>query len=451
MSITDGLHRELGKIIFCGCNDWKQVGRTKQIDENLTPNTYTPSLISTVKDVEFSFVACGASAAHCTAIDKDGHLWSWGRNENGQLAQGDKHTRNAPQIVKGIPEETRIVCVSNGKGHTVAIDSDGKMYASGNNKQGQLGLGSIKRSNQKGVEDERVEFVKSTAVPPTVKFVYVTCGSDFTVCLDEDGKLWSFGNPQYGQLGHGDDHEYNMKEGTVKLAYEAQPTPKMIQSGDLQGKKILKVSAGQNHVCCFDEDGKIYSWGNGGYGRLGHRVQKDEFMPKHVEIQGGDRNKIPADAILACGSTSTYISATGGQLYAFGKLKANGDNTMYPMPQMDLQGWILRDFAAGAVTFATCAQKSAVTWGAGGYGELGYGPNGKKSSACPDLVPDLEGKTTIMVAAGLGQTLFLVKSEDVKDMPVYEPLPETKDEQPKRNPAENLKGGAKKKTKTAKK
>ena len=84
---------------------------------------------------------------------------------------------------------------------------------------------------------------------------------------------------------------------------------------------------------------------------------------------------------------------------------------MFPMPQMDLQGWVLRDLPSGAVTFA-CVNESAVTWGAGGYGELGYGPNGKKSSACPDLVPSLEGKRTIMVACGLGQTLFLVKSED---------------------------------------
>ena len=451
-----------GTILFSGCTDFKNAGRTKQIDESVFANVCVPSKISTFEEeeegLEFTFVAAGAAAAHNVAIDTKGRLWAWGRNENGQLGTGDKHNRNAPQIVKGInfgengdgedKDAVKIVWAACGRNHTVCVDSEGSFYGCGSNKSGQLGVPIVWSRQKKNVDDERVEFVKSASATHA-KFVKATCGIDFTVLTDENGKMWSFGCPQYGQLGHGDDHEYNMKEGTVKLAYEPQPTPKMIRSGDLNQEndyKVVKVCCGHNHVACFCEDGKIYTWGNGGYGRLGHRVQKDEFSPKRVEIQGGDRNLIPKDAILACGSTATHVSACMGQLYAFGKLKVSGDNTMFPMPQMDLQGWVLRDFASGAVTFATCANESAVTWGAGGYGELGYGPNGKKSSACPDLVPSLEGKRTIMVACGLGQTLFLVKSEDVKEgVPVFTPLPETKGSEKKNQGADMVKpGGAKK-------
>jgi len=451
-----------GTILFSGCTDFKNAGRTKQIDESVFANVCVPSKISTFEEeeegLEFTFVAAGAAAAHNVAIDTKGRLWAWGRNENGQLGTGDKHNRNAPQIVKGInfgengdgedKDAVKIVWAACGRNHTICVDSEGSFYGCGSNKSGQLGVPIVWSRQKKNVDDERVEFVKSASATHA-KFVKATCGIDFTVLTDENGKMWSFGCPQYGQLGHGDDHEYNMKEGTVKLAYEPQPTPKMIRSGDLNQEndyKVVKVCCGHNHVACFCEDGKIYTWGNGGYGRLGHRVQKDEFSPKRVEIQGGDRNLIPKDAILACGSTATHVSACMGQLYAFGKLKVSGDNTMFPMPQMDLQGWVLRDFASGAVTFATCANESAVTWGAGGYGELGYGPNGKKSSACPDLVPSLEGKRTIMVACGLGQTLFLVKSEDVKEgVPVFTPLPETKGSEKKNQGADMVKpGGAKK-------
>ena len=447
-----------GTILFSGCTDFKNAGRTKQIDESVFANVCVPSKISTFEGLEFTFVAAGAAAAHNVAIDTKGRLWAWGRNENGQLGTGDKHNRNAPQIVKGInfgengdgedKDAVKIVWAACGRNHTICVDSEGSFYGCGSNKSGQLGVPIVWSRQKKNVDDERVEFVKSASATHA-KFVKATCGIDFTVLTDENGKMWSFGCPQYGQLGHGDDHEYNMKEGTVKLAYEPQPTPKMIRSGDLNPEndyKVVKVCCGHNHVACFCEDGKIYTWGNGGYGRLGHRVQKDEFSPKRVEIQGGDRNLIPKDAILACGSTATHVSACMGQLYAFGKLKVSGDNTMFPMPQMDLQGWVLRDFASGAVTFATCANESAVTWGAGGYGELGYGPNGKKSSACPDLVPSLEGKRTIMVACGLGQTLFLVKSEDVKEgVPVFTPLPETKGSEKKNQGADMVKpGGAKK-------
>ena len=79
-----------------------------------------------------------------------------------------------------------------------------------------------------------------------------------------------------------------------------------------------------------------------------HRVQKDEFAPKMVDIQGGDRNLVPKDAVLGAGSVSTFVSALQGQLYALRKLKTSGDNTMYPVPFMGLQGWVLRDFASGA-------------------------------------------------------------------------------------------------------
>lgn len=65
--------------------------------------------------------------------------------------------------------------------------------------------------------------------------------------------------------------------------------------------------------------------------------------------------------------------------------------------------------------------------GKGEYGELGYGPKGKKSSANPDKVPSLAGLTTQQVACGIGHTLFLVDAEQVGDMPVWE---NTNEEQP---------------------
>ena len=222
-----------GAILFCGCTDFKNVGRTKQIDESVFANVNVPSKISTFEnenDLEFTFIASGSAAAHNVAIDTKGRLWAWGRNENGQLGTGDKDNRNAPSVVKGIhfgenadgegEEAVKIVWAACGKNHTIAIDSEGGFYACGSNKSGQLGVPITWSRQKKNVDDERVEFVKSASATQA-KFVKATCGVDFTVLTDADGKMWSFGCPQYGQLGHGDDHEYNMKEGTVKLAYGA--------------------------------------------------------------------------------------------------------------------------------------------------------------------------------------------------------------------------------------
>jgi alpha-tubulin suppressor-like RCC1 family protein len=304
----------------------------------------------------------------------------------------------------------------------------------------------MKKQMKKGdAEDDKLTPVKALVTNGKS----ASCGAEFTAVVTRDGEVFTYGLPQYGQLGHGTDHEYNTSASSIKIVYEPQPHPKRVVANGFGERKIVKLACGTNHVACFDDAGKIWTWGNGGYGRLGHRVQKDEFAPKMVEIQGGDRNLVPADAVLGAGSTSTFVSALQGQMYAFGKLKTTGDNTMYPVPLMDLQGWVLRDFACGSVTFAGCAEKSAVTWGGGAYGELGYGPKGKKSSANPDLVPSLEGKTTRRVACGNGYTLFLVDKEDAKDLPAFTPGP---DQEPKpavgaKTKAGAAKGGAAKKAK----
>ncbi len=44
-----------------------------------------------------------------------------------------------------------------------------------------------------------------------------------------------------------------------------------------------QVACGHNHTVAVDSDGMGYTWGNGGYGRLGQKVQKDEFAPKRLE------------------------------------------------------------------------------------------------------------------------------------------------------------------------
>ena len=143
------------------------------------------------------------------------------------------------------------------------------------------------------------------------------------------------------------------------------------------------------YFCCIqvalDKQKRVFTWGFGGYGRLGHKVQKDEWTPKMVEIQGGDRNLCPPDCVVAAGQTTSWVTALMGQMYCFGRLKTTGDNTMYPVPFLDLQGWRLRSVACGATTYAACGEDQAITWGQGaGCGELGYGPEGPKSSANPN-------------------------------------------------------------------
>lgn len=69
---------------------------------------------------------------------------------------------------------------------------------------------------------------------------------------------------------------------------------------------------------------------------------------------------------LAAGALSSYCTTIGGQLYAWGKLKVSGDNTMYPKPLMELAGWDVRSLSCGSQTNAAAAsadgEEAAITW-----------------------------------------------------------------------------------------
>lgn len=85
-----------------------------------------------------------------------------------------------------------------------------------------------------------------------------------------------------------------------------------------------QVACGYNHTIAVCSDGGVWTWGFGGYGRLGHKVQQDEFKPRLVEVLMG-RVQVPADARVAAGQTASFCTITGGQLFAWGKLKPSGE------------------------------------------------------------------------------------------------------------------------------
>jgi hypothetical protein len=157
-----------------------------------------------------------------------------------------------------------------------------------------------------------------------------------------------------------------------------------------------------------------HRWGFGGYGRLGHREQKDEWAPRRIDVFQRN-NVLPPNAILSAGSANSACTAGGGQLYMWGKIKNNGDDWMYPKPMMDLSGWNLRWMDSGSMHHFVGADSSCISWGHAQYGELGYGPNGQKSSAAPKKVDMLEGMHVMGVACGFCHSMVIVDRTDIAD------------------------------------
>ncbi|XP_023645878.1 protein RCC2 [Capsella rubella] len=394
-----------GELLFCGATAWDIVGKRKG---GMEGNLVSPTRLRPLVGVNIRFVATGCASFHCVALDVEGRCYTWGRNEKGQLGHGDMIQRDRPTVVSGLSKH-KIVKAAAGRNHTVVVSDDGQSRAFGWNKHGQLGLGSAKN----GFVSVEVE---SSPLPCIVsdEVTNVACGADFTVWLSstEGASILTAGLPQYGQLGHGTDNEFNMKDSSVRLAYEAQPRPKAIAS--LAGESIVKVACGTNHTVAVDKNGFVYTWGFGGYGRLGHREQKDEWAPRRIDVFQRN-NVLPPNAIVSAGSANSACTAGGGQLYMWGKIKNNGDDWMYPKPMMDLSGWNLRWMDSGSMHHFVGADSSCISWGHAQYGELGYGPNGQKSSAAPKKVDMLEGMHVMGVACGFCHSMVIVDRTNIAD------------------------------------
>ena len=151
------------------------------------------------------------------------------------------------------------------------------MLAAGDNDKGQCGQGK-KTGNidtPKLISHEGADIVS------------VACGAEFSVILDKDGKVWTFGHPENGTLGHNDDGKFIAKANKVEFRYEYSPKqvsmwvdkdPKSKEVTPLDVPKIVKISCGPQHTVVVDDANKAYTWGFGGYGRLGHSETGDELV-----------------------------------------------------------------------------------------------------------------------------------------------------------------------------
>src|SRR5439155_19317829 len=81
------------------------------------------------------------------ALRTDGNVWAWGSNWYGQLGDGTNTNSNVPVQVSGLTDAIRIAAGECLKGHSLAVKTDGTVWAWGWNGYGQLGNGTITDSN----------------------------------------------------------------------------------------------------------------------------------------------------------------------------------------------------------------------------------------------------------------------------------------------------------------
>lgn len=116
---------------------------------------------------------------------------SFGRNQFGQLGQPETRTYETPTLISDL-QHVNVIQAACGRNHSLFLTDTGVVYACGDNKSGQCGIGN--NSVQTVMKPTRINY----RGPPIIK---VACGAEFSVILDLKGNLHTFGLPEYGQLG----------------------------------------------------------------------------------------------------------------------------------------------------------------------------------------------------------------------------------------------------------
>ena len=212
LGVVDNSSRNIPVTTFAGGSSWKSVAcgdisaaiktdgtlwtwglnSNGQLGINNTTTPKNTPVTTFLGGNNWKSVDCGRN--HTVAIKTDGTLWTWGRNEFGQLGinvAGTTENRTTP--VTTFLGGTNWKSVAGGEFHTAAIKTDGTLWVWGRNADGQLGINNI---------DNRTTPVTTFAGGTNWK--YVACGYEHTVAIKTNGTLWTWGINASGQLGIND-------------------------------------------------------------------------------------------------------------------------------------------------------------------------------------------------------------------------------------------------------
>lgn len=118
----------------------------------------------------------------------------------------------------------------------------------------------------------------------------------------------------------------------------------------------------------IDSKKRAYSWGFGGFGRLGHAEQKDEMVPRMMRFFDTSSRGVRS---VFCGATYSLAINEIGVLYLFGQNKKTGEANMYPKPVQDLSGWHITSVGCSNTSIVISADDTLIAWGASPtFGEL---------------------------------------------------------------------------------
>lgn len=382
-----------GLVRCWGANALGQLGRGTPGADQLVPRAV--SLAAGVQQL-----AVMAKAA--CVLDDAGGVSCWGQNRSGELGQDDLAIRPAPTALPALTGATSLAAGY----HQACVEHGGGLWCWGDNLESQLG-----RSPRAEVTAPR------RLGGPGVVFTSVRGGGGTLCAIDDQQRLWCWGDGELGQLGVGGQAgavaptmvRAGVREVAVGGAHTcarsdrtlwcwgALTTPlALIPQVVVDGAAISTVAAGDGHRCAIVDNG-LRCWGANDRGQVGDGTMATRSAPVPIAEVANPKH-------LALGGAHSCALDGAGALYCWGAGGAGqlgrGDRADASRPVVVAPGQVFREVAAGRAH--TCAIDGADVlrcWGANDSGQLGY--------ATPPPAPALSTTPQPVAAVGPVAAVFI--------------------------------------------
>ncbi|ESW12141.1 hypothetical protein PHAVU_008G087700 [Phaseolus vulgaris] len=368
-----------------------------------------------------------------------GEVWADGISPDGFVTQAPSTT----DVLIPKPLESSVVLdvqqIASGMRHIALVTRQGEVFTWGEESGGRLGHGTDRDFSRPRL----VEFLAVTNMD------FVACGENHTCAVSTSDDLFSWGDGTYnaGLLGHGTDVSHWIPKKVI---------------GPLEGLQVISIACGTWHSALATSNGKLFTFGDGTFGVLGHGNRQSVTYPKEVQLLSGLKTIKVSCGVwhtaaivevtfqsgsnvlsrklftwgdgdkyrlghgnketylqptcvstlieynfhqIACGHTMTVALTTSGHVFTMGNTE-NGqlgnpfaDGKVPILVQDKLVGEFVEEVSCGSHHVAALTSRSELyTWGKGANGRLGHGDIEDRKS--PTLVEALKDRHVKNISCG---------------------------------------------------
>ncbi|KDO21930.1 hypothetical protein SPRG_13112 [Saprolegnia parasitica CBS 223.65] len=219
---------------------------------------------------------------HSLLATSDGRVFAWGHGRSGELGLGPATLRAPTPTV--VPIDGAVAAVYCGWQHSVFHLTSKGLAVAGSNRHGQLGL----RNERRQQVFEPTPILEADVAAP-FRCDLVAVGWHHVVGV-RDGAVFSWGKGSFGQLGHG--------------GVDAERTPRRL----VMDERIDHVACGSEHSLLVAASGRLYSCGWGEHGNLGHGDTQSVARP--TAIAYFDMHRLRVFSAVAAGATSFAMATS---------------------------------------------------------------------------------------------------------------------------------------------